>query len=93
MTSAAEGADDPLLSNPMTITNIVGTIAQVDASYDPDPAGMIDMVGHTVSGHQVDLLLVNTGDGPALWPGHSSCLHCDELSIPLLRSVKEWQPV
>lgn len=81
--------------NQMTITNIVDTIAQVEASYDPDPdpTAVVEMVGHTVSGHQVDLLLVNTGDGPALWPGHSSCLHCDELSIPLLRSVKEWQPV
>jgi len=52
--------------------NILKAIAQIDFIYEPDPnGGVIDAIGTTADGREVDLWIYNTGDGPLLVPGAS----------------------
>ena len=51
--------------------NILETVAQIDAKFEPDPTGFIDAVGTTADGREVDLWIYNTGDGPVVGPGVS----------------------
>ena len=51
---------------------ILETIAQIDAQYEPDPSGgVIDAIGTTADGREVDLWIYNEGDGPLVEPGAS----------------------
>lgn len=50
--------------------NILETIAQIDAAYEPDPTGgVIDAIGTTADGREVDLWIYNTGEGPLVERG------------------------
>ena len=51
---------------------ILETIVQIDSAYDPDPTGgVIDVIGTTADGREVDLWIYNNGDGPLVEPGAS----------------------
>lgn len=51
---------------------ILETIATIDAGYEPDPSGgVIDAIGTTADGREVDLWIYNEGDGPLVEPGPS----------------------
>ena len=51
---------------------ILETIVQIDSAYDPDPTGgVIDAIGTTADGREVDLWIYNNGDGPRVEPGAS----------------------
>ena len=54
------------------IMTIIAAIAAIDAGYEPDPSGgMIDAIGTTADGREVDLWIYNEGDGPLVGPGPS----------------------
>lgn len=57
-----------LTSRTMTILK---TIAQIDSTYEPDNGGVIDAIGTTADGREVDLWIYNNGDGPLVGPGAS----------------------
>ena len=51
---------------------IIAAIAAIDAGYEPDPSGgVIDAIGTTADGREVDLWIYNNGDGPLVEPGAS----------------------
>jgi hypothetical protein len=53
---------------------ILDQIAAIDACYVPDPTGgVIDAIGTTADGREVDLWIYNegNGDGPLIEPGAS----------------------
>ena len=49
--------------------DILETVAQIDAGFEPDPTGVIDAIGTIADGREVDLWIYNTGDGPLVGPG------------------------
>jgi hypothetical protein len=62
-------------------------LASIDNAYDPDPNGTIELQGVTFWSHTIDLWLINTGEGPLVWPGSSFLGRYP--AVPLLRSIKE----
>lgn len=51
---------------------ILETIALIDSAYEPDPTGgVIDAIGTTADGREVDLWIYNEGNGPLIEPGAS----------------------
>ncbi len=51
---------------------ILETITDLDLAYEPDlNGGVIDAIGVTADGREVDLWIYNDGDGPLVEPGAS----------------------
>ena len=68
---------------------ILETITAIDSAYEPDPAGMIDVIGTTAAGLKVDLEIHNDGTGPLLFPGSKFLPYGGVYFNPLLVSVTE----
>lgn len=78
---------------PSTIATITGTIAaaiaEIDASFEPMPDGVIDATGITVTGQTIDLWVANDGTtGPLVWPGASFLPYGGVYYNPLLASIR-----
>ena len=56
---------------PRATMTTTSAIAAIDAGYEPDPSGVIDAIGTTADGREVDLWIYNEGDGPLVVPGPS----------------------
>jgi hypothetical protein len=69
--------------------NIHNAITTIDAGFEPDPCGMIDVIGTTADGRAVDLWITNDGSGPVIHPGASFLPYGGVYFNPLLVSVTE----
>lgn len=51
---------------------ILETIAKIDSLYEPDfNGGVINAVGTSIDGKELQLWIINLGDGPVIQPGAS----------------------
>ncbi len=57
--------------------SISATVTAIDSAYEPDPYG------------EIDLLIVNTGDGAYVYPGASFLPYGGIYYNPLLTSIQE----
>ncbi len=69
--------------------SISATVTAIDSAYEPDPYGEIDIIGTDVNGREIDLLIVNTGDGAYVYPGASFLPYGGIYYNPLLTSIQE----
>jgi len=69
--------------------NIQTEIITIDAGFEPDPACMIDAIGITADGREIDMWIHNDGTGPLLHPGSSFLPYGGIYFNPLLVSVRE----
>lgn len=62
-------------------------LTRIDDAYETDSNGTIELKATTLWDHTIDVWLINTGDGPFIWPGSSFLGRY--LAVPLLRSIEE----
>lgn len=56
---------------PANNNHILSAIARIDAQYEPDEGGVIDVIGTTADGRQIDLWVCGGPGGPVIEPGAS----------------------
>jgi len=66
---------------------ILETITTIDDGFEPDPTCMIDAIGTTADGREVDLWIHNDGAGPLIHPGSSFLPYGGVYYNPLLVSI------
>ena len=70
----------------MTLTE---QIAAIDAQFIPDPDASIDAIGTTADGREIDLEIINVGNGAYVYPGASFLPYGGIVWNPVIVSIRE----
>ena len=68
---------------------ILKTITDLDLAYEPIEGGVIDAIGVTLDGREVNLWIYNDGDGPLIEPGPWFLPYGGIYFNPLLVNIRE----